>query len=78
MEPQKNKTSRKSNASMMRYMDIPFKMAATIGLGTWFGQWLDGKMSMEKPIFLLLFMVLGIAAAMYLVIKDANNLKNTP
>ena len=63
---------------MMRYMDIPFKMAATIGLGTWFGKWLDGKMAMEKPVFLLLFMVLGIAAAMYLVIKDANNLKNTP
>ena len=56
-------------------MDIPFKMAAIIGLGTWFGKWLDGRMNMESPVFLLLFMFLGIAAAMYLVIKDANSAK---
>ena len=75
MDPQKNKRVPKSQASVLRLMDIPFKMAAIIGLGTWFGKWLDGRMNMESPVFLLLFMFLGIAAAMYLVIKDANSAK---
>jgi F0F1-type ATP synthase assembly protein I len=75
MAVQKNKKDLKGNASFMRFMDIPFKMAAIIAMGTWFGKWLDGKMAMESPIYLPLFAVLSIGVAMYLVIKDANSLK---
>ncbi len=77
MEPQKNsKKSVSTGVSLLRYTDIVFRMAATIGLGTWFGKWLDGKMQMEKPIFLPIFALIAVAAALYLVIKDANKLKN--
>jgi F0F1-type ATP synthase assembly protein I len=74
MEPQKNnkKDGVSTGVSLLRYTDIVFRMAATIGLGTWFGKWLDGKMAMEKPIFLPIFALLAVAAALYLVIKDAN------
>lgn len=59
----------------MRYTDIVFRMAATIALGTLFGKWLDGKMAMAKPIFLPIFAIVAVGAAMYLVIKDAQKLK---
>lgn len=73
MEPQKNiKKSVSTGVSLLRYTDIVFRMAATIGLGTWFGKWLDGKMEMQKPIFLPVFALLAVVVALYLVIKDAN------
>jgi F0F1-type ATP synthase assembly protein I len=75
MDPQKNKKAVKSTVSLLRYTDIVFRMGATIALGTLFGKWLDGKMSMTKPIFLPIFAILAVGVAMYLVIKDANKLK---
>jgi F0F1-type ATP synthase assembly protein I len=77
MEPQKNnsKKSVSSGVSLLRYTDIVFRMAATIGLGTWLGKWLDGKMQMEKPIFLPVFALVAVAAALYFVIQDANKIK---
>jgi F0F1-type ATP synthase assembly protein I len=75
MDPQKNKKALKSSVSLMRYTDMAFRMAATIALGTFLGKWLDGEMSMEKPIFLPIFAILAVGVAMYLVIKDANKLK---
>jgi F0F1-type ATP synthase assembly protein I len=75
MDPQKSKKAVKSSVSLLRYTDIVFRMGATIGLGIFLGKWLDGKMSMEKPIFLPIFAMLGVGVAMYLVIKDANKLK---
>ena len=75
MDPQKNdKKRRASSISLLRYTDIVFRMGMMIGLGTWFGSWLDGKMIIDKPIFLPIFSLLGVAIAMYLVIKDANKL----
>ena len=77
MEPQKNKKTRASSGvSLLRYTDIVFRMGMTIALGTWFGKWLDGKMIVDKPIFLPIFSILGLAIAMYLVIRDANKLKD--
>jgi F0F1-type ATP synthase assembly protein I len=76
MDPQKNKKKITSPVSLMRYTDIVFRMAMTIAIGTWFGKWLDGKMNMSSPIFLPIFSVLGVGIAMYLVIKDANKLKD--
>jgi F0F1-type ATP synthase assembly protein I len=77
MEPQKNKKTRvKSSVSLLRYTDIVFRMGMTIALGTWFGKWLDGKMIVDKPIFLPIFSILGLSIAMYLVIRDANKLKD--
>jgi F0F1-type ATP synthase assembly protein I len=76
MDPQKNSKKRASpSVSLLRYTDIVFRMGITIAVGTWFGKWLDGKMSMEKPIFLPIFALLGVAVAMYMVIRDANKLK---
>ena len=77
MEPQKNNKKQRfsSGVSLLRYTDIVFRMGMTIALGTWFGKWLDGKMAMQNPIFLPLFALLGVAVALFMVIRDANKLK---
>jgi F0F1-type ATP synthase assembly protein I len=76
MDPQKNSKKRPtSSVSLLRYTDIVFRMGMTIALGTWFGKWLDGKMSMQKPIFLPIFALVGVAVALIMVIRDANKLK---
>lgn len=77
MEPQKNNKKQRlsSGVSLLRYTDIVFRMGMTIALGTWFGKWLDGKMEMQKSIFLPVFALLGVAVALFMVIRDANKLK---
>jgi F0F1-type ATP synthase assembly protein I len=76
MDQEKNKKRLASGVSLLRYTDIVFRMGMTIALGTLFGKWLDGKMSMAKPIFLPIFAILGVGVAMYMVIRDANKLKD--
>jgi F0F1-type ATP synthase assembly protein I len=77
MDQQENKKIPTSSpVSLLRYTDIVFRMGMTIALGTWFGKWLDGRMNMTKPIYLPIFSLLGVAIAMYLVIRDANKLKD--
>ncbi len=49
-------------------------MAITIGLGAWFGNWMDGKYGTEKPYFTITFVLLAIAIALYQVIKEVTML----
>ncbi len=71
-----NPKKRTSPTALLRYTDIAFRMGATIALGTWFGKWLDGKMGMTKPIFLLIMSMLAISMSIYMVIRDADKLRN--
>ena len=77
MDPQKNNKKQRlsSGVSLLRYTDIVFRMGMTIALGTWFGKWLDDKMAMKNSIFLPVFALLGVAVALFMVIRDANKLK---
>lgn len=49
-------------------------MAITIGAGAWFGNYLDQKYTTEKPYYTILFVLIGIAIALYQVIKDVTNM----
>jgi F0F1-type ATP synthase assembly protein I len=70
------KPKRSASTTLLRFTDMAFRMGVTIALGTWFGKWLDGKMSMAKPIFLPVFALLSVVIAMYMVIRDAQAAKN--
>ncbi|MBL7818754.1 MAG: AtpZ/AtpI family protein [Saprospiraceae bacterium] len=80
MQPKNKKSEnpkkRPSSIALLRYTDIAFKMGVTIALGAWLGKWLDGKMGMTKPVFLLIMSMLAIGGAIYMVIKDANKIRN--
>jgi F0F1-type ATP synthase assembly protein I len=46
------------------------QMAITIFLGVWGGIQLDKKFPKKIPVFTLIFSLLGVVIAIYMVIKD--------
>jgi F0F1-type ATP synthase assembly protein I len=71
-----NPKKRPPSTSLLRFADMAFRMAVTIGVGVWLGKWLDSKMGMTKPIFLPIVAMIAVCCAMYMVIRDANKIKN--
>lgn len=67
-EPSK-KTSQRS-LSFMRFSGMAFSMAAAIGLCTWLGVWLDGRMETESHIWTIIGALFGTLVAMYQVITS--------
>lgn len=65
-DPDKNSDRLRSVA---RYSGIGVQMAATIGLSTWAGYWLDKHYQTKTPWFTLGLMLLGTFAALYNVIR---------
>ncbi|SDY41880.1 Putative F0F1-ATPase subunit Ca2+/Mg2+ transporter [Hymenobacter psychrophilus] len=59
--------------AVARYSGIGVQMAATIGLSTWAGYWLDKHFQTETPWFTLGLMLLGLFAALYNVIRAVSN-----
>ncbi|NVO30839.1 AtpZ/AtpI family protein [Hymenobacter lapidiphilus] len=55
--------------TVARYSGIGMQMAATIGLSTWAGYWLDKHYQTKTPWFTLGLMLLGLFAALYNVIR---------
>ena len=70
--PEKEKL-KKNTQSWIKFSQIGFQMAATIGIGIWIGYWLDKKTN--SHFFTLIFALLSIGAALYNVIRQV--LKNT-
>ncbi|WP_084119127.1 AtpZ/AtpI family protein [Aquiflexum balticum] len=62
-ESQKNKSPH-SNA-YLKYIGLSFQLFTVIGLGTWFGWYVQQKSQMKFPIWLLLFCLLSIIVAFY-------------
>lgn len=66
----KDRTPEKAPANKwIKYTGIGFQMLATIGLGAFGGMALDKKLN-TSVIFTVTLSLLGVAIAMYLVIKD--------
>jgi hypothetical protein len=53
-----------------KYLNIPFQMAAILGLGTWGGLKLDKLLGTNFPIFTLILIFISLFLAIYIVIKD--------
>jgi len=58
----------------VKFSALSAQMIVFIGGGAWGGHALDGKMQNSKPIFTIVFSLLGIAASLYFVIREANNM----
>ena len=54
----------------MRYAGIGFEILACILLFLGAGYWLDQQFELEKPWFMITFVVLGALVAMYLMYKS--------
>lgn len=55
-----------------KFSGLGIQMAVIISLGTWFGTWLDGEDS-EFALYTLIFSLLSVFIALYLVIKEVLN-----
>jgi F0F1-type ATP synthase assembly protein I len=53
-----------------KYSSLAIQMGVIIGLFTWGGKKLDEHYYNTTPVFTIVLSLLGISAAMYLVIKD--------
>lgn len=58
-----------------KYGNIALQMAVIIGLSTWGGVKLDEYYQNSTPVFTIILSLLGIAASLYIALKDFINPK---
>ena len=69
-----DKKPKKSDS--LRFSSLGFQMAITIGLFAWLGNYLDEKYNTEKPYYSIACILVGIAIALYQVIKEVITMTN--
>ena len=63
--PQSNRPN-----SFFKYGNMALQMGAVIGLSAWGGKKLDIYFQNTKPVYTIVLSLVGIAAALYLTLKD--------
>ena len=69
-EPTSTNNKRPNDA--LKYTGMATKMAVVIFLGVMGGQKLDDKLQTESPWYTIIFSLLSVAIAIYIVIKDTS------
>jgi F0F1-type ATP synthase assembly protein I len=68
--PKNRKQSGKGLREFARYSGTAFQMGAVIFIAVWGGKKLDLVLGTGKPVFTIILSLLGVFAAIYVVIKD--------
>ncbi len=55
---------------LLKYSNLGIQMAVIIGLSAWGGHKLDLHYKNDPPVFTIVLSLLGIAIALYIVLKD--------
>lgn len=55
---------------LFKYGNLAIQMGVIIGLSAWGGQKLDEHYKNKTPVFTIVLSLLGIGAALYIVLKD--------
>ncbi|MEJ2882738.1 AtpZ/AtpI family protein [Pedobacter sp. GR22-6] len=72
-DPNENK---RNISNFAKYSAISFQMLATIGLFAFIGYKIDERRVGKAPLFTAGFSLLGVAVAMYQVVKQLNKNKD--
>ena len=76
MSPQPNKQNKNNSLKQAAVLiGVGIQMGVVIYLFVLLGKWLDTKTGNDK-LFLIIFTLAGVAASLYLVVKQLNNLNN--
>ena len=67
--PKNNKTNK-----WLQLINIPIQMGVIVFAFTYFGSWLDEKYSSKGSIFTIILSLLSVFIALYIVIKQVNNI----
>jgi F0F1-type ATP synthase assembly protein I len=54
----------------IKFSNLAIQMGLIIGLGAWGGHKLDQHYKTSKPVWTIVLSLLGIAAGLYVVLKD--------
>lgn len=73
-EKDKNKNSQLKNWAI--FTGIAFQMGATIFICAWIGKKLDEKYPMDKNWFTIGFVLFGLVASVYVVLKQLKRYNN--
>ncbi|WP_324720232.1 AtpZ/AtpI family protein [Salinimicrobium sp. HB62] len=73
-EKDKNKNSQLKNWAILT--GIAFQMGATIFICAWIGKKLDERYPMEKNWFTIGFVLFGLVASVYVVLKQLKRYNN--
>ncbi|RYU92990.1 AtpZ/AtpI family protein [Emticicia agri] len=60
----------KNTKTWLKFTQIGLQMILTIGLGTWFGYWLDGRAANKTPVWTLVLSLTSIGISLYNVIRQ--------
>jgi len=60
----------------VKFSNLAIQMGLIIGLGAWGGHKLDQHYNTSKPVWTIVLSLLGIAAGLYVVLKDFIKPKN--
>ncbi|GLR18618.1 AtpZ/AtpI family protein [Portibacter lacus] len=55
---------------LLKYMGMATQLFVLLFLLLWLGKKLDAYLALEKPVFMLIFIIIGLAAYLYKVYKD--------
>lgn len=70
--PEKKPSGPKPPNDFYRYTGMAIKMAVVILIGVFGGQKLDESTSNQSPWYTIVFSLLSVAIAIYIVISDTN------
>jgi F0F1-type ATP synthase assembly protein I len=68
--PKSDKENKRND--LLKYMGMATQLFVLLFLLLWLGKKLDTYLEFEKPIFMLIFILFGLAAYLYKVYKDAS------
>jgi len=71
-----NQKQKKSLNKYVRFTSIAFQLGATIYLAVYIGNWLDTKFLMQKKIFTLVLILVGLIASIWSIVKQLNKINN--
>ncbi len=71
-----NQKQKKSLNKYIRFTGIAFQLGATIYLAAYLGKWLDTKFLMQKKLFTLGFILIGLIASIWSIVKQLNKMNN--
>jgi F0F1-type ATP synthase assembly protein I len=67
-----NNEDKKNSNSFLKYSSMAFQMLVTIGLFCFAGYKLDAYQKTEKPIYMALLGLAGVAVSLYQVVRQLN------
>ncbi|MCC8359572.1 AtpZ/AtpI family protein [Salinimicrobium sediminilitoris] len=76
MKEEKNKDKNSQLKNWAVFTGIAFQMGATIFICAWIGKKLDERYPMEKNWFTIGFVLFGLVASVYVVLKQLKRYNN--